>query len=143
MGSPAHRAEPGRGASSRLSQEPPKAQHTMSTTLTFSPVISARTWWMATAGTGVLGFALLIAPSVMAQSSDEAEVPASAPAAYLVTDGIVQDIQELAADSAGGPRRYEMTIRMRDGTLRVSNETGRARWAAGDPIRLLGMQAGG
>jgi hypothetical protein len=101
----------------------------MSTALTVAPFISARTWWMATAATAVLGFALLIAPSVMAQPSDEA-APASAPATYLVTDGIVQDIQELAAGFVADAK----------GAVAHAN---RHLVAAGDRIRLLGMQTGG
>jgi hypothetical protein len=66
-----------------------------------------------------------------------ADVAARVTRPLLVTNGVVATIRELAFED-GGARRYELTIRMRDGTLRVSNETGNASWRAGDAIRLIG-----
>jgi hypothetical protein len=55
--------------------------------------------------------------------------------------GVVEAIRELTAEAGSGKRRFEMTIRMRDGTMRVSNETGGARWRSGDKVQLIGIQA--
>ena len=61
----------------------------------------------------------------------------------LVSRGVVEAIHELPPQAGSSTRRFEMTIRMRDGTLRTSKETGDARWRAGDKIRLIGPAAAG
>ena len=52
--------------------------------------------------------------------------------------GVVEAIREMPSETEGGLRRFEMTIRMRDGTMRVSQETGGARWRAGEAVSLIG-----
>jgi hypothetical protein len=68
-----------------------------------------------------------------------AEAPAPLQPA-IFSKGVVAVIRELQSDH-NGTRRFEMTIRMRNGTMRVSNETGGARWRAGDKVFLIGMPA--
>ena len=68
-------------------------------------------------------------------------VPAPVQKQSVTSNGIVQAIRELAADGDSRAQRFEVTIRMRDGTTRVSHETGAARWHAGDKVMLIGTQA--
>ena len=51
--------------------------------------------------------------------------------------GVVQAIRRI--DAAGDtPESYEFTVRLRDGSLRVSSEPSQAKWRAGDNIILIG-----
>ena len=36
------------------------------------------------------------------------------------------------------PESYEFTVRLRDGSIRVSSDASRAKWRAGDNIMLIG-----
>jgi hypothetical protein len=54
---------------------------------------------------------------------------------------MVETIRELApAGSAAGPR-FELTIRMRDRSTRISHEAGAGRWRVGDPVQMIGIPA--
>jgi hypothetical protein len=75
-----------------------------------------------------------------AQPAGAADAP-EAPRATMqsmLSNGVVESIRELPDIDESRTRRFQMTIRMRDGTLRVSDETGQARWQAGDGVRLFG-----
>ncbi|MEO8655357.1 MAG: hypothetical protein ABI409_14625, partial [Ramlibacter sp.] len=51
--------------------------------------------------------------------------------------GVVQSVRRL--ESAGGaPAAYELTVRLRDGSMRTSNVANTARWRVGDRIMLIG-----
>lgn len=107
----------------------------------------ARTWLWAGA-VGCLSALALVwlaesehpAPmSVEAISVDEAAAPATL-RQDTASIAIVQAVRERPADSATGTPHFETTMRMRDGTLRVSDETGGARWKVGDKVILIGSQ---
>lgn len=51
--------------------------------------------------------------------------------------GVVEDIQPLEA-AADRPAQFRFTVRMRDGSVRVSRSIGRAQWVVGDRIMLMG-----
>ena len=51
--------------------------------------------------------------------------------------GIVEAIRHFAP-AAGVPAGYEFTVRMRDGSTRVSSDADAARWRIGDAILLIG-----
>lgn len=50
--------------------------------------------------------------------------------------GVVESIRPLAA-SAGQPSGYEFTVRLRDGSARVSRTDGPGSWRVGDRIILM------
>jgi len=51
--------------------------------------------------------------------------------------GVIQAIRRI--DAAGAmPASYEFTVRLRDGSIRVSSDASQARWRAGDNIMLIG-----
>ena len=51
--------------------------------------------------------------------------------------GVVQAIQHI--DALGDtPESYEFTVRLHDGSTRVSTEASQAKWRAGDNIILIG-----
>ena len=51
--------------------------------------------------------------------------------------GVVEAIEPLQA-VADRPAQFRFTVRMRDGSMRVSRSTGRAQWIVGDRIMLMG-----
>jgi hypothetical protein len=51
--------------------------------------------------------------------------------------GVVKSIRRI--DAAGDtPESYEFTVRLRDGSIRVSSDASQAKWRAGDNIILIG-----
>ena len=51
--------------------------------------------------------------------------------------GVVQAIRRI--DAAGDTAEtYEFTVRLRDGSIRVSSDASQAKWRAGDSIILIG-----
>ena len=51
--------------------------------------------------------------------------------------GVVQAIRRI--DAAGDmPESYEFTVRLRDGSIRVSSVASQAKWRSGDNIMLIG-----
>ncbi len=112
------------------------------------PALSARAWWCTTLFACVSATVLMAFGPTDDQSSPPAEVVAAAQATVqapqkpsVISHGIVEAIRELPAEAGSGERQFEMTIRMRDGTQRISNEKGSARWQAGDRVQLIGIQA--
>ena len=63
-------------------------------------------------------------------------VTAHAPA-RCVGCGVVESIRPLAL-VANEPAEFEFTVRLRDGSARVSRTVGRAKWHSGDRIMLMG-----
>lgn len=134
----------------------------MTAALTFptiaSPWAPSMAGWLPAMGPGVwLRGALFVGSSMLALSwlapaaklftpragtVPLAQTAAVAVALPLVSFGVVRAIRELSSEG-GGARRFEMTIRMQDGTLRTSNETGGANWRAGDKVQLIGAKAAG
>jgi len=53
------------------------------------------------------------------------------------TCGIVETVRRFQAAGAT-PAGYEMTVRLRDGSRRISSQSDSARWRVGDSIMLLG-----
>ena len=53
------------------------------------------------------------------------------------TCGVIESIRKLEA-AASTPARYEFTVRLRDGSKRVSSGASVAKWSVGDSIMLLG-----
>jgi hypothetical protein len=51
--------------------------------------------------------------------------------------GVVQAIRRIEA-VGGVPESYEFTVRLRDGSVRVSSEPSQSKWRAGDNIILIG-----
>jgi hypothetical protein len=51
--------------------------------------------------------------------------------------GVVESIRPLAL-VADQPAEFEFTVRLRDGSARVSRTVGRAKWHSGDRIVLMG-----
>lgn len=97
------------------------------------------------AGLAALAIVVLGPRGNASRSPDEAQVAPIA-SAVVVPDpvsstGVVEVVRELAQDRESGTRRFELSIRMRDGTLRVSDEVGEARWRAGDRVLLIGSPA--
>lgn len=74
-------------------------------------------------------------------SSEAADAPSRAVAARsrirCIGCGVVEDIEPLAL-VADRPAQFRFTVRMRDGSVRVSRGVGRARWMVGDRIMLMG-----
>jgi hypothetical protein len=52
------------------------------------------------------------------------------------TCGVVENIRRL--DATGSTAAYEFTVRMRDGSTRVSSDASVAKWRVGDSIMLIG-----
>jgi hypothetical protein len=50
---------------------------------------------------------------------------------------VVQAIRRIAA-AGDTPESYEFTVRLRDGSIRLSSDASRAKWRAGDNIMLIG-----
>ena len=78
-------------------------------------------------------------------ASEDAAVPPAAPAAEVrsrsrsscASCGVVQSVMRL--EQAGDrPASYELTVRLRDGSIRTSSISNTARWRAGDRIMLIG-----
>jgi hypothetical protein len=59
------------------------------------------------------------------------------PAPLLVTHGVVEIIRKFEASGAV-PAGYEFTVRLRDGSTRVSSDASAASWRVGDSIMLIG-----
>jgi hypothetical protein len=108
------------------------------------PAMNRRNWVFG----GVLAAsAAALALSLGLGGDDATLAPVAVPLAQVAADlaqrplfvanGVVETIKEMRG-AGGGARQFEMTIRMRDGTMRVSHETGNASWRAGDAIRLIG-----
>lgn len=57
--------------------------------------------------------------------------------ARCTTCGIVESVRRVDA-GAGATPSYEFTVRMRDGSTRVSRTDGAANWRSGDRIMLIG-----
>lgn len=112
------------------------------------------TFVIAVAATWGVGIANM--PTSWARAADSASTVADAPvaaaavptetAAALVAErarvrctacGVVESIRPLAL-VAGRPAEFEFTVRLRDGTARVSRTVGRGRWHRGDRIMLMG-----
>lgn len=55
--------------------------------------------------------------------------------------GVVESIRPLEA-TANLPAAFEFTVRLRDGSARVSRTIGRGQWRAGDRIILMGGAGG-
>jgi hypothetical protein len=53
------------------------------------------------------------------------------------TCGVVENIRKLDA-TGSTPAGYEFTVRLRDGSTRVSSDASVAKWRVGDPIMLIG-----
>jgi hypothetical protein len=51
--------------------------------------------------------------------------------------GVVQAIRRVDA-TGDAPESYEFTVRLRDGSTRVSTDASQARWRAGDNVMLIG-----
>jgi len=51
--------------------------------------------------------------------------------------GVIQAIRRIAP-VGDRPESYEFTVRLRDGSIRLSNNASRAKWRAGDNIMLIG-----
>ena len=78
------------------------------------------------------------APSVeLAGPPAAAAVPRAAAVGAVAVRGVVESIRplELVADR---PAQFEFTVRLRDGSTRVSRTVGRAKWHSGDRIFLMG-----
>jgi len=88
-------------------------------------------------GAAVLSPSWSAAGAQPAGAADAPEAPRAAMQS-VPSSGVVQSIRELPGLDESRTRRFQMTIRMRDGTLRVSDETGQARWQPGDGVRLFG-----
>lgn len=56
------------------------------------------------------------------------------------TCGVVETIRTLNA-TASTPAGYEFTVRLRDGTTRVSNDASAGKWRVGESIMLIGGDA--
>ncbi|MGE4241876.1 hypothetical protein [Ramlibacter sp.] len=80
-------------------------------------------------------------PMAIRDSMPPAFAAAAAPKQAVMTVASVYAIRELASDDDTGARQFELTLRMRDGTTRVSHETGTASWRPGDEVRLIGGSA--
>ena len=51
--------------------------------------------------------------------------------------GVVQAIRRIEPEGAL-PASYEFTVRLRDGSIRLSSHTSQAKWRIGDAIMLIG-----
>jgi hypothetical protein len=102
---------------------------------------------------GVITGCSMLVPMVL-ESGDEAQAVESAvaPAASASTPvrsartqvrarcetcGVVESITRLEP-SGNGPDSYEFTVRLRDGSARVSSVSGPSAWRVGDSIMLMG-----
>jgi hypothetical protein len=72
----------------------------------------------------------------MAESMDQRAVKARV-RTRCATCGVVQAIRRIEA-VGDVPESYEFTVRLRDGSVRVSSEPSLAKWRAGDNIILIG-----
>jgi hypothetical protein len=77
-------------------------------------------------------------PSVDADApAAAAALPSAAAAVAVAVRGVVQSIRPLEP-VADQPAQFEFTVRLRDGSTRVSRTVGRAKWHSGDRIFLMG-----
>ena len=98
------------------------------------PVGSTR----AVAAAASLGAVVVIALAIAsARHAGAAAAPRAAPVPiqFVLSKGTVESIRELPTQADG--RHFEMIIRMRDGSMRVSDERSEGRWQAGDAVRLI------
>jgi hypothetical protein len=113
----------------------------------FVPAMSKREWL---SGSVLVGLSALVlawptaAPEAL--TTFVRVLPPAQVAALLARNlptptGVVERIREMASEGGSELRRFEMTVRMRDGTMRVSNETGLANWRAGDQVSFIGAPA--
>lgn len=81
------------------------------------------------------------ASAPVAHASSAADAPAgvvrAASRSRCTGCGVVVAIEPLQA-VADRPAQFRFTVRMRDGSMRVSRSTGRVRWIVGDRIMLMG-----
>lgn len=79
-------------------------------------------------------------PASAAVTSPQAPLESEAPAAQVKSGcncGVVEIIRKLEA-AGTTPAAYEFTVRMRDGSTRVSSNASVAKWRVGDSIMLIG-----
>jgi hypothetical protein len=115
----------------------------------FARLLPAMSAWLCVgfcAGLSVLALAWLLPRGDQSEpGADAVPLPQAearlAQKASVISSGVVQAIRELPAEGASRARQFEMTIRMRDGTMRISHESGSARWLAGDAVRFIGSPA--
>jgi hypothetical protein len=77
-------------------------------------------------------FAIASARHAGAAAARRAAPPATQ---FVLSKGTVESIRELPTQADG--RHFEMIIRMRDGSMRVTDERSEGRWQAGDGVRLI------
>jgi hypothetical protein len=73
--------------------------------------------------------AVMPAPAAVARAT-------ARPRARCASCGVVESIRAL--EPVGNLPEYEFTVRLRDGTARVSRTIGRGTWRVGDGIMLMG-----
>jgi hypothetical protein len=111
--------------------------------------------WLDTLGWFIASVACVaVAAASMPQAGWAADTANPAPvtqllptAAPTVTDlrsparcqtcGVVEGVRTLQV-AGTAPADYELTVRLRDGSRRISNHSDSAGWRVGDPIMLIG-----
>ena len=71
------------------------------------------------------------------QSARKTEALAARVKSGCQSCGVVENIRRVAV-AGSTPAVYEFTIRLRDGSTRVSNDASAAMWRVGDSIMLIG-----
>jgi hypothetical protein len=111
--------------------------------------VSGRLWWCGAALLAAAALALAwpqpstasVVPVLAGAPSVEPLAAVQAATRSNTRFGAIEGIRELAPANDAGPRRYEMTVRMRDGSVLVTQETGGARWRVGESFQLTGYAA--
>jgi hypothetical protein len=97
-------------------------------------------WFVACAAS------ITLAAASMPVAGGESAMASPAPAIVLLpvaiqrtvaTIGVVEIVRKLQAAGAV-PAGYELTVRFRDGSRRISNHADNAGWRVGDSISLIG-----
>ena len=93
--------------------------------------------WLQGAGEGAS------APAAATAAADEPAGPIDGDArgrggSRCTSCGIVESVSRVDAGPGAASESYEFTVRMRDGTARVSRMDSAADWRSGDRIMLIG-----
>jgi len=87
---------------------------------------------------GAIG-AMQPAPATVVAPASSPDVPGPALRVRCAACGFVESIRHVQAAGLV-PAAYELTVRMRDGSLRTSSDASAGKWLVGDRIMLVGGQ---